>query len=347
MYRMLAIDGGGSRGIIPATVLDCLSQDTGKQPAQLFDLLAGTSTGGIIAIALAAGISTAQLVDVYLNKSEIIFKETFFDRLSGLDEHLKANYQHKNLKKILDELLGSKTLGTVHLDAQFGKAGKHLMVCSFDLYPEKQDPEGREKNYRPAVYHSGFIRDKEVLLADLALRTASGPTYFPIYQNHIDGGVAMNNPSMAAVAFALNDHISDKGNYLYPDGKNKGLDRKKTELRLLSLGCGTSNQTFITEAEIKRRNNGNWGNIQWIKYLPDLLTEGNMQSTWYYVQQVLSSNQYFRLHPLFNEATNYPVLQKNILGLAVTDKKLLQAMHLYAKDLYVANKTEIWKMAGV
>jgi uncharacterized protein len=83
MYRILALDGGGSRGIIPATILDCLQKETGINPLEHFDLIAGTSTGGIIGIALAAGISPAELVDLYLNKSGEIFSENWLDEISG------------------------------------------------------------------------------------------------------------------------------------------------------------------------------------------------------------------------------------------------------------------------
>ena len=347
MYRILAIDGGGSRGIIPATLLHCLQQDTGINPVEHFDLLAGTSTGGIICIALAAGISPGELVSLYLNRSAEIFSENWIDGISGMDEHLQADYSNKSLKKILNQLLQQKTMGWVHQQPHFGQQNKTLMVCAFNLDPAASDPHSRDRNYRPVVFNSAYLRDKDELLADLALRTSAGPTYFPIYQHHIDGGVAMNNPSMAAIAFAINEHQGEQNRYLYPDGLRKGMALSPRSLRLLSLGCGTANRTFIPAAEIQRRNRGNWGNIQWIKYLPDLITESNMQSTWYYVEQVLGPKQYHRINARFNEASQYPLLQEEPLGLDVTDPDLLMAMHLYAQDIYKQEKDTIFRILGL
>lgn len=347
MYRILALDGGGSRGIIPATILDCLHKETGINPLEHFDLIAGTSTGGIIGIALAAGISPAELVDLYLNKSGEIFSENWLDEISGMDEHLQADYSNKKLKRILEKLLGTTTMGQLQQNAAFGKKNKTLMVCSFDLDPLSSDPQTKDFNYRPAVFNSSFIRDKNELLVDLALRTSAGPTYFPVYQHHIDGGVAMNNPSMAAIAFAINDHVSDTGKYCYPKGIQKGMNLSLRDLRLLSIGCGTSNRTFVPADEIRKRKNGNWGSIQWIKYLPDLITESNMQSSWYYVEQVLSDKNFHRINVKFNEADQYPDLYGKVLGLDVKDSATLLAMHQLAKETYENEKESIFKLAGI
>jgi patatin-like phospholipase/acyl hydrolase len=348
MYRILAIDGGGSRGIIPATLLHCLHQDTGIHPLEHFDLVAGTSTGGIISIALAAGITPAQLVDLYLTKVDQIFSESWLDKLSGMDEHLQANYSNKKLKKILEQLLGRKTLKDLHQSANFGKKGKTLMVCAFDLYPLAKDPKTPDFNYRPHVFNSAYLRDGAETLVDLALRTSAGPTYFPIYQHFIDGGVAMNNPSMAALAFAMNDSVSSKPHYLYEQPTKKGpgiTDRRK--IRLLSLGCGTSNSSFISPDEITKRKRGNWGNLQWIKYLPDLLTESNMQSSWYYVQQVLHDNHYHRINVRFTDAIHYPDLLHKVISMDEKDPATLQAMHEFAKDTYEQQKGAIFKLLGI
>lgn len=339
--KILAIDGGGTRGIIPATILDCLYQDIKVHPRELFDVLAGTSTGGIICIAYAANIPTTDLVSLYLEKSEEIFFERFLDRAQGLDEHLRANYSNTKFKKILEKLLGNTTLKDIELDPTFGKKGKDLLITTFDLAPASDNDDN--KNYRPIVIHSSFIRDQDFSLVDLALMTSAGPTYFPIYKSkYIDGGVALNNPSMAALAYALNSSKSkDEKHYRYPDGVRKGLNVSTGDIQLLSLSTGTSNKNRIEASVVK---NGNWGNIQWIKYLPDLLTEGNMQSTAYYVKQILDKQQYHRVEAFFDKS-DIPVLytQPNGIKMDTKDPAILNAMHDYAVKIYKKERTHILK----
>jgi uncharacterized protein len=339
--KILSIDGGGTRGIVPATIINLIEQETGKKILDFFDVIAGTSTGGIIATALAAGVDSGQLVDLYLNRAGLIFKENFLDKISGVDEYLDANYSNKSLKKELERILSGITLQQLH-EGSFGKSNKHLMVCSFDLNPETSSTGN--KNYRPDVFYSSYIRNGNNLLTDLCLMTSAAPTYFPIYNHHIDGGVAMNNPSMAAVAFALNDQVSDKADYLYPDGFKKGLAAKTKDIKLLSLGTGTSNKTFIPEAQTKK---GNWGKLKWINYLPDLLTEGNVQSTSYYVEQVLPSDNYIRLNPCFDVDEAPEILRKEPIKLDEKDKNKLQAMSDFSKSYYQKNKKDIFKLLGI
>ncbi len=339
--NILSIDGGGTRGIVPATIINCIENETGKKIMEFFDVVAGTSTGGIIATAMAAGVDSGELVNLYLNKAKDIFKQSFFDKISGVDEYLDADYNNKGLRKELEKILGAKTMKDLQNSASFGKANKHLMVCSFDLNPEPM-ADGN-LNYRPDVFYSGYMRDGDRKLVEICLMTSAAPTYFPVYDNHIDGGVAMNNPSMAAVAFALNDQVSEKGGYLYPDGLKKGLENTSRTIKLVSLGTGTSNKTFIPEAQIKR---GNWGKLKWINYLPDLLTEGNVQSTHYYVEQVLPTKSYIRWNPCFDTGDAPDILRNEGVKMDETDKNKLQAMHEFSKAYYEKNKKEILKLIG-
>src|SRR5690606_16468528 len=101
------------------------------------DLLAGTSTGGIICLGLAAGVETEDLVRLYQVHSKSIFRESFADRLSGgLDEHLRANYKAEPLNRLLENIFGDRRLGDLHDSPQFGGRGKEVMVCAFDLHPD-------------------------------------------------------------------------------------------------------------------------------------------------------------------------------------------------------------------
>ena len=347
-FRILSLDGGGTRGVIPATLLDCIYQSTGQHPTDLFDLFAGTSTGGIIGIGLAYGLEPEQLVDLYLNQSDKVFHDTRLDDLrDGFGKNFGADYSKKPLQKILTSLFEEATLGDVNERLRQKGEDKCLMVCTFHLNPDK---DGQPVNFRPAIYHSNFIRDRDIKLVDLALRTSAGPTYFPIHQNHIDGGVSINHPAMAAVSFAVNCNTAEKPEYRYMDGANKGLGKSLHELQVLSLGTGTSNRNRIAPETIRRKRRGDWGNLQWIEYLPDLLTESNVQTSDYYVQQVLktsgTANQYHRIQLSFDdpqapEAIRAELARGKVLGLDVRDKKLLQAMHDYAKSYYHIHEEEI------
>ncbi|MEO7313104.1 MAG: patatin-like phospholipase family protein [Chitinophagaceae bacterium] len=344
--NILAIDGGGIRGIVPATIIQRIEKETGKKITDFFDVLAGTSTGGIIAAALAAGVNSSELVALYLGKAKTIFKQSFLDRLTGIDEYLEADYNNKGFKKELDRILGTISMKNVNESAAFGKKNKHLMVCSFDLNPEATTDGNR--NYRPDVFYSSYLRDASKTLVDICLMTSAAPTYFPIYNDHIDGGVAMNNPSMAAVAFALNKQVSANAVYRLPDADNnggfrKGLGLLSEEISLLSLGTGTSNRTFIP---VEQTRKSNWGKLKWVNYLPDLLTESNVQSTHYYVDQVLPEKNYIRWNPCFDVDDAPWVLKSDAIKLDETDPLKLHAMSDFAAAYYQKNKAPLLKLIG-
>ena len=334
-FRILSIDGGGSRGVIPATILDRISKDLKKHPMDLFDLVAGTSTGGIIGIGLAAHKQPEVLVNLYLTESKKIFYDSGWDDLrDGFGKNIGADYSNDKLKKILEEQFGTLTLGDIHNNLQ-GK--KILMVASFDLSPQDK---GKTINFRPVVYNSSFVGHKNERLVDIGMRTSAGPTYFPIYQQkYIDGGVAMNHPAMAAVAFAINKQVERQDpKYRYPDGLKKGLGIDPEDISVFSLGCGTSNRNFIGPDVVKK---GDWGNLQWVKYLPDLLTESNVQAADYYVRQVINAENYKRIQLEFDAADAPRQLKGQALGLDVKNPTLLKAMHEYAGDVYESCKQEI------
>ena len=109
--KILSVDGGGTRGIIPATILHRIFEETGKHPTEIFGLMAGTSTGGILCTGYAFGISTSEMLDLYFTKSSDIFHDSGWDDIrDGFGKNLGADYSNKKFKKILQKIFNDSTL---------------------------------------------------------------------------------------------------------------------------------------------------------------------------------------------------------------------------------------------
>jgi patatin-like phospholipase/acyl hydrolase len=188
-YRILSFDGGGIRGIVSLILLKRLMADAPDLVAKA-DLIAGTSTGGIIALGLAAGKSVDELIALYRDNGKVIFDDSWWDNLVDLGQIAGADYDSKNLAKLLKRQFGATKLKQL---------GKRVLVPTFDLDNEHADP--KKRTWKPLFFHNfpGDDSDGEQLVVDVALSTSAAPTYFPSHQGNVDGGVLANNPSMAAL----------------------------------------------------------------------------------------------------------------------------------------------------
>ena len=345
-HSILSIDGGGTRGIVPATILHLLEEDlkaSGKIQQSIlekFDLLAGTSTGGILSTGLCFGQTTKEMIDLYLEFADDIFYDTIWDDIKDLPLNIRgADYNQVRFKKILKNIFKNSDLSDIHTKL----AGKSLMVCAFELEPfNKVDGQLTPANYRPRVFHSDFMRDQEESLVDLCLKTSAGPTYFPIYDGFVDGGIALNNPSMAAIAYSINQKEGES-EYRLPDGKKKGLEKNLSDIKLLSLGTGTAMMNRITEKEI---GNGDWGLLKWAGHISNLLTETNMASSEYYVSNVLGGDQYRRVQTNFQDFPD-SLIYKDLIAkgksvdLDIKEKDLLEDMIETATKVYEQQKDDL------
>ena len=265
-YRILSLDGGGIRGLYTAVLLQRLARQH-RPLLDSVDLIAGTSTGGIIALGLAARLTPGRLVRLYRTKARDIFDDSWLDNLIDLGRLRGAEYDNDNLKKVLQELFGSRK--------RLKGLKKKVVIPSFDLDNEGQDAQVRV--WKPKFFHnfSGSDSDGEELVVDVALRTSAAPTYFPTYQGYVDGGVVANNPSMAALAQALD---GDTGK------------QELSDIRLLSLGTGL-NPTYIRGSSL------DWGFAQWAKPLIQLMIDGTMGVADYQCAKLLVK-KYHRLAPV-------------------------------------------------
>ena len=232
--RILSIDDGGIRGIFPATFLAGLEERYlgGSSVTEYFDLISGTSTGGIIAIGLAAGLKAVELRDLYIDRGCEIFpplRGGFVGAVEGLPRNLlrcfRYRYDRKALVRILDELLGER---------KFGDSRSRLCIPSFD---------GRygEVYIFKTPHHPDFRKDAKGCMVKVALATAAAPTFFQPFEDSgytfVDGSVWANNPIMIGLVDALSCFT---------------VERER--IRILSLGCG-DNPYVVDEPKILR---GGW-----------------------------------------------------------------------------------------
>lgn len=180
VFRILAIDGGGIRGLIPATFLSYMETEHGKHVCQLFDFIVGTSTGGIIALGLAhpAGFAAKQLGELYRANAREIFPASNFIR-----DLFSPKYDGSGLRRVLSANFGEA--------AALTSAIVPVCVTSFDLV--SQEPVFLASySERPWSGAATFY--------DAACATSAGETFFPAHGNLIDGGNVCNNPSVVGLA---------------------------------------------------------------------------------------------------------------------------------------------------
>jgi patatin-like phospholipase/acyl hydrolase len=266
-YRILALDGGGIKGVLTAALLERIEA---ARPGFLskVDLFAGTSTGGILALGLASGLTPAQCREFYESDGPQVFKTPLWRRAGNL---VVAKYANGALKAALVRQFGNRTLGELP---------RRVLIASFDLDNNPANPN-TVRTWKPKFFHNypGPGTDANEKIVNVALYTSAAPTYFPVHQGYIDGGVVANTPSVCALAQALDKQT----------GKQQ-LD----DVVLLSLGTGRSVRHLQAE-------NADWGVLPWAYPLIHLiLEEGSSGTADYQCRQILG-DRYYRLNPVLPE----------------------------------------------
>lgn len=187
-FQILSLDGGGAKALFAVHVLARFEEDHRTRVVDHFDLIAGTSAGGIVALGLGAGLSPAEIADHYLN---LIGK--VFPRIRQKTRLLRAagpTYSGEALRDALTTVLGDRLLG---------QSVKRLVVPSWNV-------QSGEVHIFKTPHSPRLTRDWQVKMVDVALATSAAPTYFPAATvdsaRLIDGGVFANNPSVLAIAEA-------------------------------------------------------------------------------------------------------------------------------------------------
>ncbi len=216
MRKILTIDGGGIRGVFPIAYLAALEDDIDEPIYKYFDLIAGTSTGGIIAIGLAMGFTAKEILQLYEEQGPKIFSQQHEGLYGWAEKKMRIlrrcfapKYSTKELENVLKIFFGEKRI----------KDSKtRLMIPAWNS-------ESNSICIFKTAHHERFRTDYKELASDVAMATASAPTYFREFITardigFIDGGIFANNPTGIAVAEGITT-----------------LGWKPSEICVLSIGC--------------------------------------------------------------------------------------------------------------
>jgi patatin-like phospholipase/acyl hydrolase len=277
--NVLSIDGGGIRGIIPATILTEIEARTGKRISQLFDIIAGTSTGGILALGFVKpkehgskepAYTGVDMIEMYEKYGNLIFPKR---RLSKLGKIFRSEYPTTGLENMLETYFG---------DARLKDALSTVVVTSYDI-ENRMAFFFRSSNAKIARIQESY----DFPMKSVARATSAAPTYFPPakipkgvpsaeYWNLIDGGVFANNPAMCAYVEAL--------------GVNP-----EAEICVVSLGTGA---TVPTSYAVKADK---WGLAGWARPIITITMEGPGNTVDYQLTRLLDTRDYYRFQTQVDE----------------------------------------------
>lgn len=266
MQKVLSIDGGGIRGIIPAMVLAEIERRTEKRIAEMFDLVAGTSTGGILALGLTKPgqdgkpeFSAKKLIELYETEGGRIFSIPVWHRIKSAGGVLEEKYPSEGIEEVAKEYFG---------DVRLAQAHKEVLVTAYEI--EKRSPWFFKRRHALDPNKKGY----NPFMREVARATSAAPTYFEPLQltvgsegdlAFIDGGVHSNNPAMCAYVEAMKIHPEEK------------------DFLVVSLGTGELTRNMPYE-EVK-----GWGLALWAQPILNVVFDGVADTVDYQLRELLVS----------------------------------------------------------
>ncbi len=292
LTRILSLDGGGIRGILPGQILVALEkklQSLDKNPkariADYFDLIAGTSTGGILTCLYLCpsdtdptkpGFSAEKAVELYLDRGDEIFDVSFWQKIRSAGGLTDEKYSAKELEEALVDFMGELKLSELL---------KPCLITSYDIKNRK----GHFFRSHKAKIDKGY----NFKVREAARATSAAPTYFEVARVKsednrvyplIDGGVFVNNPTLCA--------YSEARNWKFDEFRDSP---KAANMMILSLGTGGQHKKY----EYKKAKD--WGAVQWIVPIIDIMMAGVADTVDYQLKQIYDAvgkpDQYLRLSP--------------------------------------------------
>ncbi|MFB2922712.1 CBASS cGAMP-activated phospholipase [Aerosakkonema funiforme] len=319
-FRILSLDGGGIRGVIPTVILEEVEKLIDRPLNQYFDLIAGTSTGSILAAAIATGRRSREILELYRQKGKTIFPYTSRwspQRLKLLLEYgfSAPKFSDRGLINALKEQFGNIKLSDIDTSPR-------LLITAYDTIDRETIVFKSWQKYKPWI---------DAPLWELCVSSSAAPTYFPAHllktqdkdYSLIDGGVGANNPTACAVAEALR------------------LDNPVREISVLSIGTGNSTNS-IPFAQVRAWGVGNW---IWGGRLIEVLFDASSDINDYITRQVMSppeledraSNRYLRLQPTIKKDMIDDATDKNIARLIELTQNYMQPNRELLKNFLQQN----------
>jgi patatin-like phospholipase/acyl hydrolase len=308
-FRILSIDGGGVRGLIPAMLLAEIERRTGRSAAGLFDLVAGTSAGGLLALGLTLPhdgrpkYSAAEMVSLFTADSPRIFARTPARVLATLDGLVDEKYPAGSFEDLLHQYFG---------EARLSEALTDVIVPAYEL--------GRRQAYFFKSRKAKTDPRHDMLVRLAARATTAAPAYFePLHLDSpqgglafVDGGMVANNPVMCAIAEARKH---------YPQA---------ADILLVSLGTGDAARP-IAYAQAR-----DWGLVQWLEPLISIFLDGMSDAAHYEAIQSLpdgpAGRRYYRFQIALGQVDD---ALDNVSGAG------LRALQLLAGDIIRLNNAAL------
>jgi patatin-like phospholipase/acyl hydrolase len=296
-YRILSIDGGGIRGIIPAAIvvyienrLQRITKNADVRISDYFDFIAGTSTGGILVSTYLCPANTDERTHrytaedslrFYLEKGNYIFAADLWNKFTSMGGFLKARYPSQPIEKVLN---------VAFRQTKVSQLIKPCLITAYDV-----------ERKVPVFFQSHVAQTNEAVdfyIKDICRATSSAPLYFEPARIHsftsdaytlIDGSVFANNPTLCALTEA---------SVLFAD---KGIPLTADQFEIVSLGTGR-NQKVYTYEQVK-----DWGGLGWLNPLLDVMINGASEAIerelTVLFQSFQASTQYHRIQPELLEAS--------------------------------------------
>ncbi len=327
LKKILSIDGGGIRGIIPGQILVEIEQAFGVKVADDFDLVAGTSTGGILACAFlledpdqpnTPKFSAEEVVGLYFKRGEEIFDVPFFHKIRSIGGIIDEKYPAKGIEDALKAYFGEVWLKDLL---------KPCVITSYDITNRKGHFFGQHKARKDPDYN--------FKVKDVARATSAAPTYFECEEikseldssfTLIDGGVFVNNPSLVAYA---------EGRTLFDvDGE----EATAKDMKILSIGTGYTRKSYPYN---KARN---WGMAEWVKPVIDIMMSGAAEVAHYQLDKIYGTidnpDQYLRIDGDLKDTNIDPDMD------SATQENMAN-LKAFGHQLFEENKGKIEEWLGI